>query len=48
MVIFNSYVKLPQEQNPAIGRALMFYSLHPNGRPNLSSMHGACKVRMAM
>ena len=27
------------------GRALMFYSLHPNGRPNLSSMHGACKAR---
>lgn len=29
---------------PRRGRALMFYSLHPNGRPNLSSMHGACKV----
>ncbi len=29
---------------PVQGRALMFYSLHPDGKPNLSSMHGGCKA----
>mmetsp|Transcript_41295 Transcript_41295/g.133050 ORF Transcript_41295/g.133050 Transcript_41295/m.133050 type:complete len:150 (+) Transcript_41295:545-994(+) len=31
--------------SPRMGRALMFYSLHPDGKPNLSSMHGGCKVK---
>ena len=29
---------------PRRGRALLFYSLHPSGEPNLSSMHGGCRV----
>mmetsp|Transcript_47080 Transcript_47080/g.140520 ORF Transcript_47080/g.140520 Transcript_47080/m.140520 type:complete len:305 (+) Transcript_47080:3-917(+) len=29
---------------PRRGNALMFYSLHPNSKPNLASMHGGCKV----
>merc|ERR1712194_44070 len=30
---------------PVQGRALVFYSLHPDSTPNLSSMHGSCKIR---
>eukprot|EP00933_Yihiella_yeosuensis_P023716 TRINITY_DN1845_c3_g1_i1.p1 TRINITY_DN1845_c3_g1~~TRINITY_DN1845_c3_g1_i1.p1 ORF type:complete len:416 (+),score=82.92 TRINITY_DN1845_c3_g1_i1:40-1287(+) len=41
--------KLDSCDGPAVtpkeGRVLMFYSLHPNGKPNLSSLHGGCKVR---
>uniref|UniRef100_A0A7S0AB81 Prolyl 4-hydroxylase alpha subunit domain-containing protein n=1 Tax=Pyrodinium bahamense TaxID=73915 RepID=A0A7S0AB81_9DINO len=41
-------VNLSQCDGPSVaprrGRALLFYSLHPDSRPNLSSMHGGCKV----
>merc|ERR1711972_546614 len=30
---------------PKRGRALLFYSLHPDGKPNPSSVHGGCKVK---